>query len=644
MSKSKTVSRRNMTQTDMQGRVIRKPRDNSDDDSVNFKWWKLPEGKRAPAIAATLKFIQTHQGGRMEQLIRSTRLYGNTSTYNIFGSALSKSMGGQVNSASERISYNICQSVGDTLIAKMAKNKVVPTYITNGGVWTEQKKAKQLTKFTQGLFYQEKIHGKSIEAFGDGYVWGDGFVYVFRKDDKVCVERTLPHELWTDEVEGAVGEPRQLHRVKLMDRDIALELFPELEEQIETVSKSNYQEVGGQGSAADLITVVESWHLRSGKEAKDGLHVISIGDGDWSEEYKRDYFPFPHFRYARRKIGWYAQGGCERLQNIQSEVNRNMILKQRSLWMQGSFKVLLENSSKVVSQHINNDVGTLIRYTTTPPQYVTPPATNPELQQWIDNLIEKGYRQEGVSQLAAAGEKPIGVDSGKAMRTLTDIENDRFLYVGQEMEAFQLEIARQAISVIKEICEDDEIKSYKVTFPNTRFLETVDWKDIDLDEECYVLKAYPTSELSDDLTGRLSEVQEMMQAGLISPRTGKRLMDMPDIEMNENLSNAAEDRLHQMFEDMLDDGKYTAPEAPWHDLQLAKQLVVEYYNYAEYMGAPDNRLALLNKFNAQLSDAMGLLTPTAPLQGGTQVGPPTAMPTATPQSNLIPNTVQAGAA
>jgi hypothetical protein len=647
MAKKTTIQRSNMTQTDSKGKVTREAKDNSQGNAVNFHWWRLPDDEKAAAIAATLTFLREHQGARIEQLTVSTRLRGNSNAYNLAGAAFTRASSVNSNPSSQRMSYNLCSSVIDTLASKMAKNKVVPTYITNGGVWDIQKKAKNLTKFTQGIFYGEKVHEKSIEAFDDGATWGDGFVHVFRKHDKVCIERTLPHELFVDQIESMCTSPQQLHRVKIVDRDVAKAMVPELEEAIDLVSPANFQEIGGYGTAADLVTLVESWHLKSGPDADDGVHVISCGDGAISDEYDKDYFPFPHFRYQKRKLGWYGQGACERLQNIQGEINRSLILKQKSLWMMASFKVLLEDSSKIVSQHINNDIGTLIRYQNTKPEYITPPATNPELQQWIDSLIEKGYDQEGISKMSSTGQVPLGVDSGKAMRALTQISDDRFLFMGQEMEAFVLEIARQAIEVVKDIYKDK--KSYEVVFPTTNFIETVDWKDIDLDASQYVLKAYPTSALADDLSGRLSDVQELVQAGMISQRTAMRLMQMPDVEMMDNLANAAEDRLHQMFEKMLDGGKVIPVEAPFHDLQLAKQLVMEYYNYAEFMNAPDDLLQVLQDFNDLLNDALGINQPQ-PLVGG-PVGPPQpgapgappANPQPTPQSNLIPNVNQPGA-
>ncbi len=367
--------------------------------------------------------------------------------------------------------------------------------------------------------------------------------------------------------------------------------------------------------------------MKSGPDADDGLHVISIGDGALAEEYQKDYFPFSHVRYASRKLGYYGQGACERLQNIQSEINRCMILKQRSLWMQGSFKLLLENGSKVVTQHLNNEVGSVIHYTGVRPEYVTPPATNPELQQWIDTLITYGYQQEGVSRMSTTGEAPLGVDSGKALRTLNQISDDRFLFMQQEMEEFTLDINRKAIDVVKDIYK--RTKKYEVIFPDTKFMETVDWSDIQLDDEEFVLKAFPTSSLSDDLTGRLAEVQELAQAGMVSPRSARRLMDMPDVEMSDKLANAGEDRLHQIIEKMLKDGEVTRFEPGFHDAQLGAQLCLQYINYAEYHACPDERIQLVRDFLAQIN--------TEALSPQPGVIAPQAQPMAPPQSDLIPN-------
>lgn len=636
---SKKVQRSNMTQTDDKGRVIRAPRDNSSELARNFRWWTLGEEEMAGGIAATLNFIRGRQSSRLEQLTVSTRLYGNTNAYNLMGAAISRASSVNSNPSSQRVSYNLCNSVIDTLVSKMAKNKVIPTFITNGGDWSMQKKAKQLTKFAQGVDYEHHIHDLTINAFRDAAVWGDGFLHVFNDNGKLNIERELPHNLWVDPVESLVGPPRSLYRTMIMDKGMACERFPELEEEIMECSPPGYNEVGGQGTSADLVEVNEAWHLPSGEDAGDGLHVIAIGRGVIAEEYERDYFPFAHFCYtgSTRLLGWYGQGACERLQNLQGEINRNMITIQKALWMGATAKVFLENSSKVVSQHLNNDILPIIHYTGTAPIFYTPPLVQPEIYQWVESLIEKGYRQEGVSPLSSQGIKPMGVDSGKALRAMTDIEDNRFEFMGQQMEAFTLEVHRQSINEIKDICENKKKGSYEVTFPQANFVETIDWKDIQLDEDQYVLKAFPTSSLSDDLVGRLSETQELAQAGFISPRTAQRLMGMPDVEMLDTLTSAAENRIHQILELILDDGEFTAPEEN-HDLALGEQLVLQYYNYAEYMKAPQDRLDMLLDWKSQLQVVkQKAMAGQQQMAAEAQASAQPAAPQAPPQSNMIPN-------
>lgn len=636
MAKSKQVSRKNMTLTDSRGKVLRAPKDDAGAEGIRFAWWKSEtDFELAQNIAGTMKFLEEHQSARQEQLRVSTRLYGNVSVSNLAGAALTRATSSNANPMNQRIAFNLCQSVIDTLVSKIAKNKVTPTFVTSGGVWKMQRKAEKLSKFVDGVFYENKAHRLQVMQFLDAAIWGDGFIHVYpdMQTKKVCAERTLPHEFLVDILESSVTDPSQLHRVKYTQRDTVKDYWPDSADEVEHVNPADSQELGGLASAVDLLKVTESWHLPSGPEAGDGLHVIACGDVIlMKEEWEKDYFPFVKFKYSRRPIGWYGQGACERLSPLQLAVNREMILVDRSSWMMGSFKILLENGSKVVSQHLNNDVGTIIHYTGTPPQYITPPSVDANKQAYIDGLIAKGYQQEGVSQLSAASLKPMGVNSGKGLRTLDNIEDDRFLFTQQDLEENGLELARQMIEAAKDIYKTK--KTYKTTFVGTRFIETIDWKDINLTADEYVMKAFPVSALSQDPAERFDQIQEFMQAGMLSPRAGRKLMSMPDVEMSDALANAAEDLLCKIFEEMLDsegeDDDYHPPE-PYYDLQLAKQMCLEYINYAELHNAPEANIQMLRDFNTQLDE---MIPP--PMPAGVP-GQPMANPTATPTSPLLPN-------
>ena len=621
---------------DANGKLIssEKAKDDGTEQGINFRWWKAPDESIAAQVMGTVAFMQKHQGSRLEQLQVSTRLYGNTSAFSLMGVGFTRANSVNSNPQSQRISFNLCSSVIDTLTARVAKNKVLPTFLTEKGIWGTQQKAKQLSQFVEGMFYQSDMHTKGVYAFRDAGVWGDGIVKIWRDGDEIRVTRAYPHNIVVDVVESYVTNPSQLHEVHVVDRDVAIDMYPDKEAEIRMILPASYQDIGGVGTAADLVTLIESWHLPSGKDADDGLHVITCGDKlIFTEKYTKDYFPFVKISYTERVLGWWGQSACERLQNLQGEINRLMILIQRSMWMGGSFKVLVENGSKVVSQHLNNDVGAIIHYSGTRPEYITPPMIQQDIYPYVDALIDKGFRQEGVSQMSAGSMKPAGLDSGKALREYNDIEADRFLFLGQNMEKFYLEAGRQMIEVGKDIYKDKH--TFKISFATSRFMETVDWKDIKLKEDEYVMKAYPTSSLAKDFSGRLSDVQEGMQAGLISPRLGKRLMNFPDVEMADTLSSAPEELLHKVLEDIIYNDKYMAPE-PTMDLTLAQQLYVEYYNYCQYMEAPPEVLAGLLKWKTQLDDLTGVAQPQV-AAGAVTGAAPQAVAAPPPVSNMVPN-------
>ena len=639
---SKTVERSNMTQT-VSGKVTREAKKETN-ELAKYYWWKKVDLKSdemdselGKEIAATLMYLTHHQKGRVEQLTVGTRLYGNSNAYSGIGASFGR-VGATASPSASRISFNLCASIIDTLTAQMAKLKIVPTFITSGGVWGMQRKAENLNKFIEGAFYEDKTQTKGTYQTRDASIWGDGILYVYRNDeDRAATERVLPHELLVDLVESVVGPARQIHRVKICDRAVAAALFPDAEAEIMAAQPANYKDLGADGSASDLITLSESWHLKSGKKAKDGFRVITLIDSAKvliKEEWNKKYFPFVILPYKKRPMGFWGQGACERLQSLQGEINRLMITVQKAMWMGAGFKILSHVTDRVPTQHFTNEITSIIKWSgNIKPEYIAPTFIQGEISPYIDGLVAKGYQQEGVSQMSASNVKPIGVNSGTALRTYDQIAEDRQLFFSQSVEESRLEVARQMIEVIKDVYK--EKGSYKVSFPNTNFLESVDWADINLNMDEYWLKQFPTSELPEEPMDKLETVQEYAQAGFISPRAARRLLSMPDVEMSDKLANAAEELICKSIEDILYDGKDVRPDSEW-DLQLAQSLSLQYMNYAKLNNCPEARLQKLRRFMGYVNDALGLTQPPPPQPQATNVVP-MANPQPTPTSALIPN-------
>lgn len=603
-----------------------------DKSPIDKRWWLLSPNDLPDGIFRLVGFLSQNDSRRQTQYQLSTRLYGNVSLMGVNGLSTNRQANNQP-AVKERVTYNVVQSVIDTVAAKMSKNKPKPLFLTSGGDWRLQRRAQKLTKFADGIFYENRADQMTIESFRNAAVLGDGLIQVLEENKRVKWEHAPAEELYVDPVEAYYGEPRQMHRVKLVDRQVLCELFPSKKQKIKEANCASTGLTGDLENVSDQVVVAESWHLPSGPDANDGLHVITIETAElFREKWTKAYFPFAKMCWSKRMRGFWGQGSAERLQSIQLEINKLLWVIQRSMHLAGSFKVLVENGSKIVKEHLNSDIGAIITYSGTPPQYITPPIVPMEYYNHLQNLKAMAFETEGVSMLSAAAQKPAGLNSGKALREYNDIESDRFQVIGQAYEQFRMDLAKLSIGVAKDIYARE--KSYSVQVPDKRFIETIDWKDVDLDEDDFYMKVFPISSLPSDPAGRLQTVQEYAQAGYFSPRTARRLLNIPDTDQIEELQDAMENYLHKILEKVVEDGEYTPPE-PTDDLGLAKELALEYIAQGKLNNLEEEKLDLLRTFNEQVDLLMQKASAAA--QPPPQAAPAQAAPMPQPQSDLIQN-------
>lgn len=602
------------------------------------RWWN-EKTDVASAITGVLAVLEMTQRARNQMYERSARLYGNLGLMAANKPENNRAVAARAVPA-DRITYNLIQSAVDTVVAKIAKNRPKPLFLTSKGDYKIQRRAKKLNDFVDGIFYENDAYAQGTMIFRDGAVFGDGFTHVFPYYGRVKHERVLASELWIDEIESLYGEPRQLHREKNVDRDVVLEMFPKCRKQILAATVKDLKGFAEPRIVSDVITVRESWHLRSGPEATDGRRVMSLLNGTLDdEEWDLDCFPFAKFQWCPRLFGFFGQGLPEQLMSTQLELNKMLMVAQKSFHLAGTFKIMAEVGSKIVPQQFNNDIGTILYYVGQQPQYVVPPVLPPGFWERVQSLKADGFELAGVSMLSAASKKPDGLNSGKALREYNDIESDRFMTIGQAFERYFLDLSKIDIAVAKQIYEDQG--EYKVTVPGRRFIDTIDWKDIDLENDQYVMKCYPVSSLPNDPAGRLQTVQEYAQAGYLAPRQARKLLDFPDVEQEESLSNAQENWISKILDAVVDAetleeaiAAYQPPEG-FDDLQLAKQMFLEYYAQGKCNGLEEEKLDLLRKFNSQIDVLSG--TAASANQPPPGAGTPQANPQATPTSDLLPN-------
>jgi hypothetical protein len=603
------------------------------------RWWTASEKDLPGAVAAQVSAILKNDRTRLNDYNIFTRLYGNIPAQQWMSGAAAGKGNSQTASVAQynRIAFNLVKACTDALTSKMAKSKPAPYFLTSKGNSKLQRKAKKLNDFTNGLFYQNQAYVKGRAAFRDACVWGMGIIHVYSAHGRVYWERVMPYEIFVDYLEAHSGadDTKTMHRMKNVDRATLIAMYPDKADEIGSLSLVSDVIGTSTKSVADTVNVVESWRLPSGPDADDGVHCItSQGITLFVERWERTTFPFAVIRYSEDLYGYWAQGLAAELMPIQVELNRCLMSIQRSLQLGGTFKILVHAGSKIVDSHFDNRIGTIIKWAgEVAPSYITPPLVQSEIYQQVNSLKSMGFEQSGISQLSAAAQKPAGLDSGEALRAFNDIETDRFQKTGQDYEQFYLDLARLSIEEARSIYA--ETGKLSVTVPGKRFIQTVDWKDVDMENDQYYLQCFPMSKLPTDPEGRLATIQELMQGGLISQENGQRLLDFPDLAEDQNLSNAQLDYLHEILDTIVDGGEYTPPE-PDDNLQAALKLGVEYLAVGKRDYLEPGRISQLRQF---ISDVNALVTQSQPPPMPT-AGPAPAAPAPPPVSQLIPNVNQ----
>lgn len=614
--------------------------DGTDGSSILAEWWKADDDLQlAGQLCGTASYLKTNQTYRMRQLAVDIRLYCGLSVYSYAGSNVSK-MDRTKTLPDDRPTFNLIQACTDTLVSRLTQNEPAPKFLTDGADYKQRHLAQELNQFILGEFYQTHAYQKAAKMLRDGIVEGTGVLKVYEgDDDKVCIDRVMPTDLFVDDNDSLNGEPRQLIQLKLVDRDKLMANNPKAKGTIAQAPQSYPDNAPDSGrTTADQIMVVEGWKLASGPDPElpgyiPGRHTIATVNGIvFDEEYHKVKFPFVFFKYSDPFLGFWGQGLGTQLFGTQLSINRIMYTITRAISLVGVPRVFIEQSSKVVKAHNNNELGVIITYSGVKPSYEVAPCNAPELYAERDKLIEYGFRQCGVSNMQATGQKPSGLDSGEAIRSYDDVNSDRFAEIAKKYENVFIDLAYLITDIAMDIAK--RTGKYQTVYPNKDGTKEINLPQMGFLKDPFIIKCFTESSLPRTPAGRMATVTEQVQAGMLTVREGRRLLKFPDLEQNERLDNASEERIFQILDKIVEDGKYTMPD-PFMDLQLATTLTVQYINLYLAANLEEEKADLLRKFFKQVQT---LIQGSQPVQPAMPVAAPTANALPTPTSPLVPNT------
>ncbi len=612
------------------------------------EWWKAPDDLRlASELCGTAAYLKTNQTYRMRQLAVDVRLYCGLSVYSYAGSNVSR-MDRTRTLPDDRPTFNLIQSATDTLVSRLSQNEPQPKFLTDGADYRKRHLAQELNRFILGEFYQVKAYQKATKMLRDGIVMGGAALKVYEGDSgKVCVDRVLQTDLFTDDNDSLNGDPQTLYQLKLADRDklLANNRDKAAQKVIEGAPNSYPDNAPDTGrTIADQVMVVEGWKLPSGPDPEapgyvSGRHVIATVSGVILDEpWDKPKFPFVFFNYSDPFLGFWGQGLATQLFGTQLSLNRILYTITRAITLVGVPRVFIDQSSKVVKAHNNNEIGVLITYAGTKPSYEVAPCNAPELYRERDKLIEYGFRQCGVSDMQATGEKPSGLDSGQAIRSYDDINSDRFAEISKKYDTVFIDLAYLITDVAIDIAKRDG--KYQTVYPNKDGTKEIDLPKMTFLKDPFVIQCFNESSLPRTPAGRIATVTEQVQAGMLTVKEGRRLMRFPDLDQNERLDNASEERIFQVLDNIVESGKFVPPD-PFMDLELATTLTVQYINLYLAAGLEEEKADKLRLFFKLVQAMKRAALPPPEAQPAPT---PQATPEAPPTSPLIPNAPQTQAA
>lgn len=484
---------------------------------------------------------------------RNLRLYEYTRNINIDdikdGSTVGYYYRGYEETSSD-VQQNIIKSCVDTLVSKIAAQKVRPFFNTVHGSFRDFQICKQAQQYFDLLYDMQNV-GQTVDmSFRDCCIFSKGVVYCDEVEKKI--KRAMPFNVYTRPSEETYGKLTRVYYkqkgypVTLLGENIRKKIKVDLE----------YVDVG---IYYDIENHVKAYYIPQGA---DNNNLIV-------EKYERDTLPFVFIHYSNPVVGSDATSIVDLLYGIQIEIDTILQKITEASRLNPALTFFVPEGSQVKVSQLNNRVGNIITYRPTPNMTgspvtsATPAFIDDQYIQLLDNLKTTAYELTGISKLSAQSAKPVGIDSGLGLRTITNIESERFQTQFNQVIRMYVEIARTCISVFD---PNDDI------LPQDQKRVNIKWKDIVGEYEKMSIQYSGADALSKDPATKLQQLQVLAQAGVISQTRIAQLMEIPDLESGYSMANNSINAVMTVIDDCIMKDEYNIPS--YIPLPLLKEEII----------------------------------------------------------------------
>lgn len=519
---------------------------------------------------------------------------------------------------------NVIKSCIDTITSKISQANVRPFFDPDDGSFATTKACRQIQKFSDIWLDEQHAYPKSVMCFRDAACYDIGIIHVDAETQSI--RRVAPWEYFIDPAEyyhGAVSRAMILKKYFPLAGLIGQSDNKELREKYD----ENRHLKGEYAIYYDLV---------------DGLRYDFFDHHMIKEPVKLDYEkygglyrrPFVEIYYTKPMKGFFSVSLADDLYPIQRQIDEivrrldsasrqalnNLILVPKGSGLKAS---TLENGVKAYDWQPGPEGGA--------PIVMTPPAINPQFIEMLKMYIDQAFQTAGISQLSAQSKKPTGLDSGAALKTMEDIESDRFNVQLQQFTHFLVDVLRVAI---------DCFPSNKSILPKKKGVPSMTWGEVRKQRDLFNIDFSAASALSKDPSAKIAEINALLQMGYIDDEIGASLLQMPDLRGVYSIATSSIDYVQKIIDDAVENEDYEFEETVNVGL-LFKQTIT---NINRYAASGDNeavkRLKELTKEIFKLKNNIAFVeSPPLPLPPGPSEGVPGPgqMPAPAPAPESIPS-------
>lgn len=458
--------------------------------------------------------------------------------------------------------FNVIKSVIDSIVSKLANQKVRPFFTPVNGTYKTRRIVKQCQQFFDSYYEFQRIQSKITKAFEESCIFSVGYLFV----NPLTYEVEVPPS-WnvaTLNTESVYGEPTKLlikypnypttllDKLGINDADInseyiTLEMYCDITEKVFEVYINN-----------NLVK---------------------------SLSYTAERLPIVKIFYNIPILGNYTPSIVEELDGIQTQIDLISAKISAAAQLTPANTTYVLEGSNLSPGDINNRIGNVYGVkcppgmTTLPVMNVTPSPIDPYWQSLMEYYIQKAYEVIGISQLSAMSKKPNGLDSGAALQTMEDVESDRFeTQVMQYVNAF-IELAKTVIAVIPDTAD---------ILPNTKQSKSFKWSDVKKQSDLFKVQYSAQSALSKDPQEKLKQVLQLREQGFLSNYEVPLYLDLPDLQNAYEGAQAVENAVDALIERCIEEGDTDIPEYIDYQQLAQKITIVENQLSASYTGNKKN--------------------------------------------------------